>query len=80
MKNINFFQEFFVLRGSGGSNHVTVPCILLGHCSNKYTVKFLQDIRVLKILSTSSDFEITSGRINLESSLACKKVLKLSNI
>ena len=32
-----------------GSNDVTAPCILLGHCSNKYTVKILQDIRVLNI-------------------------------
>ena len=33
------------------SNYVTVPCILLGHCTNKYTVKILQDIKFLKINS-----------------------------
>ena len=46
MKKANFFEEFFVLRGS---NNVTVPCILLGHYSNKYTVKIVQDIKVLNI-------------------------------
>ena len=40
-KNPNFFQECFVLEGF---NDVTLLCILLGHCSHKYTVKSLQDI------------------------------------
>ena len=65
-KSSNFFKDFFVLRGS---NDVTVPGILLSHCSNKYAIKILQDIRVLilrSIASISSDSEIASGGINLE--------------
>ena len=90
-KRSNFFQEFFILRGS---NDVTVPWMLLGHCSNKYTIKTGSSISKLSLLS---DSEITSGRINIESnkqyirkvewcniwingSLGCRMVLKLWNI
>ena len=65
-KSSNFFKYFFVLRGS---NDVIVPGILLSHCSSKYAIKILQDIRVLilrSIVSISSDSEIASGGINLE--------------
>ena len=64
-----------------GSNDVTLPCFLLGHCSNKYTIKVFQDIRVLKInLSISSDSKLTSIRINLESNEQCKCKVEQYNI
>ena len=45
-KALTSFKSFFLLRGS---NDVTVPGILLDHCSNKFTIKIYQDIKDLKI-------------------------------
>ena len=54
---------------------------MLGHCSNKYTVKSIKTSGSSRsILRTSSDSKITSGRINLESNEWYKRKLELYNI
>ena len=55
-KRSNFFQEFFILRGS---NDVTVPWMLLVIAPINILLKSGSS---RSILSTSSDSEITSGQ------------------